>query len=205
MVLASVSQAVSEKQNDDDAVVAPPSNLRPRRRTPPATVLQSGTRHQSPGQAHSTPASSNLTSGQPSQPAPGPRQLTARSGPLGPQGHQVTDQAYPSPLLQAHQTPAPSNPTSGQPVLPQPGHRPARLTPALCSKPTSTPANPSQAYPPARLTRPSSRLFTNTDISSVAYKTPCNFYREGTILPVFALPVNTNIPGTHWGGTGDIS
>ena len=96
----------------------------------------------------------------------------------------------------------PGLPCQPQPVLPQPGHRPARLTPALCSKPTSTPANPSQAYPPARLTRPSSRLFTNTDISSVAYKTPCNFYREGTILPVFALPVNTNIPGTHWGAPG---
>ena len=150
-----------------------PSNLRPRRRTPPATVLQSGTRHQSPGQAHSTPASSNLTSGQPSQPAPGPRQLTARSGPLGPQGHQVTDQAYPSPLLQAHQTPAPSNLTSVQPGL-----------------------------PPTSLTLPSPYLFTNTDISSVAYKTPCNFYREGTILPVFALPVDTNIPGTHWGHRG---
>ena len=85
---------------------------------------------------------------------------------------------------------------------------------------TCPPANPSQVtaqpgLPPARVTLPSPCLFTDTDISSVAYKTPCNFYREGTILPVFVpvpalpalfalpqLPVNTNIPGTHWGAPG---
>ena len=177
-----------------------PSNLRPAvAPLRPPSVFQSGMRHQSPGRPHQLPTvprptqstSSWLSPSQPGQ--PGPRELAARSGPLGPlgpQGHQVTDQAYPSPLLQAHQTPAPSNLTSGQPVLPQPGHRTASLT------------------------RPSSRLFTDTDISSVAYKTPCNFYREGTILPVFvpvpvfvalpvfALPVDTNIPGTHWGHRG---
>ena len=140
---------------------------------PPANPRQPATSPEQPDLRPTRSTSSQLFPGQ-----PGPRQLAARSGALGPQGHQVTDQAYPSPLLQAHQTPAPSNLTSGQPVLPQPGHRTASLT------------------------RPSSRLFTDTDISSVAYKTPCNFYREGTILPVFmalpvfALPVNTNIPGT---------
>ena len=80
---------------------------------------------------------------------------------------------------------------------------------------TCPPANPSQVTaqpglpPPASLTLPAPCLFTNTDIPSVAYKTPCNFYREGTILPVFvalpalpALPVNTNIPGTHQGAPG---
>ena len=103
----------------------------------------------------------------------------------------------------------PGLPCQPQPVLPQPG----------------LPCQPQPGHRTASLTRPSSRLFTDTDISSVAYKTPCNFYREGTILPVFvqclylchacicampvfmalpvfALPVDTNIPGTHWGAPG---
>ena len=104
---------------------------------------------------------------------------------------------------------------------------PTNLSPGQ-SEPQPTPARspPSQAYPPpASLTLPAPCLFTNTDIPSVAYKTPCNFYREGTILPVFvpclylchacicampvfmalpvfALPVDTNIPGTHQGAPG---
>ena len=57
------------------------------------------------------------------------------------------------------------------------------------------PANPAPSNLPSG--QPDPCLFTNTDIPSVAYKTPCNFYREGTILPV-----NTNIPGTHWGHRG---
>ena len=114
---------------------APPSHpLRP------PSVLQSGTRHQSPGQA---------------TPATGPEQPDLRPASLAP-ARSPSSQAYPSPLLQAHQ-----HPSQPQPVLPQPGHRPASLT------------------------LPPSCLFTDTDISSVAYKTPCNFYREGTILPVF--------------------
>ena len=180
-----------------------PSNLRPAvAPLRPPSVFQSGMRHQSPGRPHQLPTvprptqstSSWLSPSQPGQ--PGPRELAARSGALGPQGHQVTDQAYPSPLLQAHQTPAPSNLTSVQPVLPQPGHRTASLT------------------------RPSSRLFTDTDISSVAYKTPCNFYREGTILPVFVpclylctactayaacTACRYKYPRHPLGGTGDIS
>ena len=77
----------------------------------------------------------------------------------------------------------------------QPDLRPASLAPARSPS--------SQAYPPTRLTLPPPCLFTDTDIPSVAYKTPCNFYREGTILPVFVpMPVNTNIPGTHWGAPG---
>ena len=63
----------------------------------------------------------------------------------------------------------PGLPCQPQPVLPQPG----------------LPCQPQPGHRTASLTRPSSRLFTDTDISSVAYKTPCNFYREGTILPVF--------------------
>ena len=81
----------------------------------------------------------------------------------------------------------PGLPCQPQPVLPQPG----------------LPCQPQPGHRTASLTRPSSRLFTDTDISSVAYKTPCNFYREGTILPVFVpMPVNTNIPGTHQGAPG---
>ena len=209
-----------------------PSNLRPRRRTPPATVLQSGTRHQSPGRPHQLPTvprptqstSSWLSPSQPGQ--PGPRELAARSGPLGPlgpQGHQVTDQAYPSPLLQAHQTPAPSNLPSGQPVLPLP--TPASQPPApsnLTSGCPGQPVLPQPGHRTASLTRPSSRLFTDTDISSVAYKTPCNFYREGTILPVFVpclylchaciygtacicTTCRYKYPRHPLGGTGDIS
>ena len=108
---------------------APPSHpLRP------PSVFQSGTRHQSPGQAHSSQSC-------PYQPPPASHRPRATCPPS---------------------TPAtPVNPVNQLLAVLQPGHRPARLT------------------------LPSPCLFTNTDIPSVAYKTPCNFYREGTILPVF--------------------
>ena len=37
--------------------------------------------------------------------------------------------------------------------------------------------------------RMSGHSFTDTQISSVAYKTPCKNHREGMILPVFVWPV----------------
>ena len=36
---------------------------------------------------------------------------------------------------------------------------------------------------------------TNTDISSLPYKTPCIFYREGMILPVFACLLYLSVNG----------
>ena len=105
---------------------------------------------------------------------------------------------------QARPTPAnlaPTNPRQPATGPEQPALRPASLAPARLTPSQAYPANPSQSclsqvtvqdYP-----RPGPRLFTDTDISSIAYKTPCNFYREGTILPV-----NTNIPGTHQGAPG---
>ena len=96
-----------------------PSNLRPRRRPPPATVLQSGTRPPKP-----MPGSLQLPTVSPANPVNQLLAVPQQTQPTRPTrptttSCQVTDQAYPSPLLQAHQHPS----------HPQPGHRPARLTP----------------------------------------------------------------------------
>ena len=46
---------------------------------------------------------------------------------------------------------------------------------------------PALVSDPRHLSHTATLCLTNTDISSVPYKTPWNFYREGTILPVFGF------------------
>ena len=119
-------------------------------------------------------------------------------------------------------TPAPTNLSPGQSEpQPTPARSPSsQAYPSPLLQAHQHPGQPQPGHRPASLTLPAPRLFTNTDIPSVAYKTPCNFYREGMILPVFVpclylctacicalpalptLPVNTNIPGTHQGAPG---
>ena len=84
-------------------------------------------------------------------------------------------------------TPAPTNLSPGQsepqPTLARSPSSQAYPSPLLQAH--QHPGQPQPGHRPASLTLPAPRLFTNTDIPSVAYKTPCNFYREGMILPVF--------------------
>ena len=84
-------------------------------------------------------------------------------------------------------TPAPTNLSPGQSEpQPTPARSPSsQAYPSPLLQAHQHPGQPQPGHRPASLTLPAPRLFTNTDIPSVAYKTPCNFYREGMILPVF--------------------
>ena len=189
-----------------------PSNLRPRRRTPPATVLQSGTRPPKPGQAHSSqscpqptpvsqpPAPSNLPSScpghpsQPSQPAP---------------GCPPASQSCPQPTR-----PARSTRTSCQARLTPPRPRatcpPAAPASQSCpSQVTVQPALPGQAHACSQILtfRP---LPIKPHVIFIGKGRFCLHLCHACIcampvfmaLPVFAVPVDTNIPGTHWGAPG---
>ena len=102
-----------------------------------------------------------------------------------------SSQAYPIPLLQAHQ----------HPDQPQPGHRPARLTPQ--------PALPGHPHACSQILtfRP---LPIKPYVIFIGKGRFCLYLCHACIcampvfmaLPVFALPVNTNIPGTHQGAPG---
>ena|GEM_PF-6241705 len=48
-------------------------------------------------------------------------------------------------------------------------------------------APPALVSDPRHLSHTATLCLTNTDISSLPYKTPWNFYREGMILPVFGF------------------
>ena len=56
-----------------------------------------------------------------------------------------------------------------------------RLSQQLAPAPTALVSDP------RHLSHAPTLCLTNTDISSVPYKTPWNFYREGMILPVFGF------------------
>ena len=114
-----------------------PSNLRPRRRTPPATVLQSGTRPPKP-----MPGSLQLPTVSPANPV---NQLLAV-----PQQTQPTRPTRPTTTSCQVRNTRPTRPTRS------PSHRSglsqssAPSPPAPQPSPTRSPS--SQAYPPARLT-----------------------------------------------------
>ena len=161
-----------------------PSNLRPRRRTPPATVLQSGTRPPKP-----MPGSLQLPTVSPANPVNQLLAVPQQTQPTRPTrptttSCQVTDQAYPSPLLQVHQHPSqayPANPSQAYPRPGLPGH------PHACSQILTFRPLPIKPH-----------------VIFIGKGRFCLYLCHACIcaLPVFALPVDTNIPGTHWGAPG---
>ena len=179
-----------------------PSNLRPAIAPPPPAVGLSV--RDAPPKPRPPPPAPNCSQANPvnqllavPQPTRPTRPTTTRC-----QVRNTRPTRSPSHRSGLSQSSAPSPPDPGPE---QPDLRPASLAPARSPSSQAYPQPaPASSRPTGQLPSclPSSCLFTNTDIPSVAYKTPCNFYREGTILPVFALPVDTNIPGTHWGAPG---
>ena len=161
-----------------------PSNLRPRRRTPPATVLQSGTRPPKP-----MPGSLQLPTVSPANPVNQLLAVPQQTQPTRPTrptttSCQVTDQAYPSPLLQVHQHPSqayPANPSQAYPRPGLPGH------PHACSQILTFRPLPIKPH-----------------VIFIGKGRFCLYLCHACIcaLPVFALPVDTNIPGTNWGHRG---
>ena len=91
-------------------------------------------------------------------------------------------------------------PHLSQQLAPATSHRPPRArrphpasSRAAAQPPTRRACRAVPSAPPALVSDPrhlshtATLCLTNTDISSLPYKTPWNFYREGMILPVFGF------------------
>ena len=176
-----------------------PSNLRPAVAPPPPAVGLS---------VRDAPPKPRPGSLQPDPEQPGRQSTSSRPTPTNCQVRTTRPTRSPSHRSGLSQSSAPSPPDPGpeQPDL-RPT-RPASLAPARSPS--------SQAYPrPGLPCHPHacSQILTfrplpiKPHVIFIGKGRFCLYLCHACIcaMPVFALPVDTNIPGTHWGGTGDIS
>ena len=142
-----------------------PSNLRPRRRTPPATVLQSGTR--------------------PPKPMPGSLQ------PILPQPTPVSQPPAPSNLTSVYPS-HPSQPSQPAPGCPPASQSCPQQTQPTRPTPTSCQARPTCASPRPRVTCPPANQSCPSQVTAQP-GLPCHPHACSQILTFRPLPIKPHV------------